>query len=53
MMEKTCHVFLNNYCVVDYWFELLMDGDDDINEAVNQQLDAIWLLNHRHVARDL
>ena len=36
MVENVGHVFLNNYCVVDFGFELLMDGDDDINEVVNQ-----------------
>ena len=36
MVEKIGHVFLNNYCVVDDVFVMLMDGDDGINEAVNQ-----------------
>ena len=36
MVEKIAHVFLINSCVVDDGFELLTDGDDGINEAVNQ-----------------
>ena len=33
--------FLRNDSVVDARFALLMDGVDDINEATNDQLDAI------------
>ena len=46
-------MFFINSCVVDDGFELLTDGDDGINEAVNQQLDVIWMLIHRCITRDL
>ena len=41
VVEKIGHVFLNNYSVVDDSFVLFIDGDDSINEAVNEHLDVI------------
>ena len=41
--------FLNNKSVGDDGFLLLMDMDDDIDEAINDRLDMLWLLIHLYV----
>ena len=52
MVEKIGHAFLNNDSMVDDGFVLLIDGDDDSDESVNEHLDIIWLLVHRHLIID-
>ena len=46
MVEQITHVFLSNASVGNYGFVLLMDRDDDIDKAINDRLDIIWLLIH-------
>ena len=52
MVEKRGRAFLSNDCAVDVGLVLLMGGDNDINEAVDEQLDEIWLLIDRCLISD-
>ena len=52
MVDKIGHVFLNNTFLVDDGVLLLMDGNNDINEAANEQLDLMSLLIHRCASSD-
>ena len=45
--DSSC--FLNNDSVVDDGFVLLMDMDDDIDEAIGDWLSIIWRLVRRYV----
>ena len=48
--DGTC--FLRNDSVVNDRLVTLIDGDDDINEDANEQLDVIFLLNYGHATSD-
>ena len=52
VVEKIAHIFLNNQCVADDGFVLLVDMDDDINKAMSVQCLAIWLLISCYVTID-
>ena len=52
VVDKIAHVFLSNWHVVDDGFSMLVDRDDDNNEAVNMQFLVTWVLISRYAASD-